>query len=163
MKLSIMKLMMVISSFTPFLKNPMSMGFMLMSQTIMMIMLTNKMMYSSWFMMITFLMMIGGLLIIFSYMSSIASNEKFKTKINFMLMFMIMMIMFDEMILDNQINENQSIMATSNNEFSLIKIYNNKSMVITIFLVIYLLVTMISVSKIVKHYKGPLRSFKKYE
>nr|YP_010414451.1 NADH dehydrogenase subunit 6 [Kusala populi]URW11950.1 NADH dehydrogenase subunit 6 [Kusala populi] len=160
MKILIMKLMMMINVMVPFMKNPMSMGLFLMTQTMMMIMLMNKIMNSSWFTMITFLMMIGGLLIIFTYMSSIASNEKFKTKINLTLIFFIIMIFIDEMILENQINEMEEINFTLNTDFSLIKIYNKKSMFMTIMLVIYLLITMISVSKMVKHHEGPLRSYK---
>nr|YP_010415467.1 NADH dehydrogenase subunit 6 [Ziczacella heptapotamica]USC52157.1 NADH dehydrogenase subunit 6 [Ziczacella heptapotamica] len=161
MKILLMKMMMIISSMTPFFKNPMSMGFLLMMQTMLMIILMNKIMYTSWFTMVTFLMMIGGLLIIFSYMSSIASNEKFKFKFNLILIMIIMFIIIDEMMLDQQINEKQDIKLTINTDLSLIKIYNNKSMLMTILMVLYLLITMISVSKIVKHHEGPLRSFYK--
>nr|UFA47099.1 NADH dehydrogenase subunit 6 [Mitjaevia bifurcata] len=161
MKILIMKIMMIIGSMTPFMKNPMSMGFLLLFQTLMMIMLMNKMLISSWFAMITFLMMIGGLVIIFTYMSSIASNEKFKIKINLVLVLLIMLMIMDEMIFDNQINEKQVINFSSNIDLSLIKIYNSKSMLMTIMLVLYLLITMISVSKMVNQHEGPLRSFKK--
>nr|WLW10972.1 NADH dehydrogenase subunit 6 [Arboridia sp. 1 NZ-2023a] len=159
MKILFMKFMVMISSMLPFMKNPMSMGLLLMLQTMIMIMFMNKIMYTSWFAMITFLMMIGGLLIIFSYMSSIASNEKFKVKFNLMLIILIMMIIIDELILDYQINEKQQINLTTSSDLSLIKIYNYKSMYMTIMLVLYLLITMISISKIVKHHEGPLRSY----
>nr|YP_009776007.1 NADH dehydrogenase subunit 6 [Mitjaevia protuberanta]YP_010117072.1 NADH dehydrogenase subunit 6 [Gunungidia aurantiifasciata]QJA16317.1 NADH dehydrogenase subunit 6 [Mitjaevia protuberanta]QPM99286.1 NADH dehydrogenase subunit 6 [Gunungidia aurantiifasciata] len=161
MKILIMKIMMIISSVAPFMKNPMSMGFLLLFQTLMMILLMNKMLISSWFAMITFLMMIGGLVIIFTYMSSIASNEKFKIKINLMIVLLISLMIVDEMILENQIKEKQEINFSTNIDLSLIKIYNSKSMFMTIMLVLYLLITMISVSKLVKHHEGPLRSFKK--
>nr|UFA47113.1 NADH dehydrogenase subunit 6 [Mitjaevia diana] len=160
MKILIMKTMMVISSMTLFMKNPMSMGFLLLFQTLMMILLMNKILITSWFVMITFLMMIGGLVIIFIYMSSIASNEKFKIKLNLFLLLIIGLMILDEMILDNQINEKQELNFSMNIDLSLIKIYNTKSMLMTIMLVLYLLITMISVSKMVKHYEGPLRSFK---
>nr|QUI77268.1 NADH dehydrogenase subunit 6 [Mitjaevia shibingensis] len=161
MKILMMKIMLIISSTSPFIKNPMSMGFLLMSQTMIMILFMNKMLNSSWFTMITFLMMIGGLLIIFSYMSSIASNEKFKIKLNLIVFMLITLLILDEMILENQINEKQEINLVMNMDMSLIKIYNSKSMLMTIMLVLYLLITMISVSKMVKHHDGPLRSFKK--
>nr|YP_010937780.1 NADH dehydrogenase subunit 6 [Ossuaria sichuanensis]WKW96227.1 NADH dehydrogenase subunit 6 [Ossuaria sichuanensis] len=163
MKLMIMKLMLVTSSLTPFLKNPMSMGFALMLMTMFLIMFLNLMMTSSWFMMITFLMMIGGLLIIFSYMSSMASNEKFNFKINLIMIMTILLIMIDEMNFDYQINENEQIFKTSDKQLALIKIFNLKSMSMTLMLVLYLFITMVSVTKIVKHHKGPLRSYNKYE
>nr|YP_009994719.1 NADH dehydrogenase subunit 6 [Zyginella minuta]QNP08957.1 NADH dehydrogenase subunit 6 [Zyginella minuta] len=159
MKLMIIKIMIVLSSTISFLKNPMSMGLMLLMQTMMMIMLINKLMTTSWFTMMTFLMLIGGLLILFTYMSSIACNEKFKIKINLVLILLIMVMITDEMIIDSQINEKLNLIFTNNMDMSLSKIYNSKSMMITMLLVLYLLLTMVSVTKIVKHYKGPLRAF----
>nr|YP_010952954.1 NADH dehydrogenase subunit 6 [Empoascanara circumscripta]WMQ52397.1 NADH dehydrogenase subunit 6 [Empoascanara circumscripta] len=160
MKFILMKLMLMISSMTPFTKNPMSLGFLLLTQTMMMIMLINTILLTSWFSMITFLMMIGGLLIIFMYMSSIASNEKFKIKINFSILIIMMILISDEMIMENQMKETQNIMVSFNSDLSLIKLYNEKSMMLTIMMVLYLLITMICVSKIVKHHEGPLRSYK---
>nr|WRY72393.1 NADH dehydrogenase subunit 6 [Agnesiella irma] len=158
MKLMLIKLMMIFSSIILIMNNPMSMGLILMTQTITIIIFMNKIMISSWFAMIMFMMMIGGLLIMFMYMSSIASNEKFKTKINIILVFLIMIIISDEMIINNQINENQEMILTNNLNFSMTKIYSEKSMMLTIMLVLYLLLTMISVTKMVKHNKGPLRA-----
>nr|WRY72510.1 NADH dehydrogenase subunit 6 [Zyginella mandali] len=159
MKLMIMKVMIIMSSTIIFFKNPMSMGMVLLAQTMMMILVINKMMITSWFAMITFLMLVGGLLILFTYMSSIASNEKFKIKINLMMIFIIMMLLTDEMMISNQTNDKLQILHTNNIDLSLTKVYNNKSMLITILLVLYLLLTMIVVTKLVKHFKGPLRSF----
>nr|YP_010582919.1 NADH dehydrogenase subunit 6 [Aguriahana triangularis]UGN61339.1 NADH dehydrogenase subunit 6 [Aguriahana triangularis] len=158
MKMMMMKIMMIFSSIVLIMNNPMSMGLVLLMQTTMVIIFMNKIMTSSWFSMITFMMMIGGLLIMFMYMSSIASNEKFKIKFNMIMLAIILIIIYDEMMFENQINENQEFLKTNNFNFSLTKIYNEKSMMLTIMLVMYLLLTMISVTKMVKHHKGPLRS-----
>nr|YP_010362173.1 NADH dehydrogenase subunit 6 [Trifida elongata]UNS15671.1 NADH dehydrogenase subunit 6 [Trifida elongata] len=163
MKMMLMKIMMINSSMTFLFMNPMSMGILLLIQTMLMILMINQMSYTSWFMMITFLMMISGLLILFTYMSSIASNEKFKLKINLTLALIIMLIMIDEMMIENQVHEKLQINHQKMIDLSLIKIYNKKSMMLTMMLVIYLLLTMISVSKIVKHHEGPLRASKIYE
>nr|YP_010582906.1 NADH dehydrogenase subunit 6 [Aguriahana juglandis]UGN61326.1 NADH dehydrogenase subunit 6 [Aguriahana juglandis] len=157
MKLLTIKMMMIFSSVIMIMNNPMSMGLMLLLQTITVIMFFNKILTSSWFAMITFMMMIGGLLIMFMYMSSIASNEKFKININMIFVMLIMLIISDEMLISSQINEKQEITETGNLNFSLTKIYNEKSMMFTVLLVLYLLLTMISVTKMVKHNKGPLR------
>nr|YP_010363535.1 NADH dehydrogenase subunit 6 [Atkinsoniella uniguttata]UNZ12636.1 NADH dehydrogenase subunit 6 [Atkinsoniella uniguttata] len=158
MKMMLIKFMMFMVTMTPFMMNPMSMGVILLIQTLLMTMLMNKLMLSSWFSMITFLMMIGGLLILFTYMSSIASNEKFKLKINLTLTLIIILMITEEMMNENQIIEIQSLTNFTEEYFSMIKLYNKKSMMLTIILVLYLLLTMIVVSKIVKHYEGPLRS-----
>nr|YP_010835934.1 NADH dehydrogenase subunit 6 [Cunedda sp. 1 SJ-2023a]WGC89453.1 NADH dehydrogenase subunit 6 [Cunedda sp. 1 SJ-2023a] len=158
MKMMMYSMMIINSMLIIWLKNPMSMGLMLLFQTMIMILLINKIMITSWFTMITFLMMIGGLMIIISYMSSISANEKFKFNMNLTLIMIIMMIYLDEMY-ENQINENQEmLMFKSMEQLSMIKLYNNKTFLLTILLINYLLLTMIVVSKIVKHYQGPLRS-----
>nr|YP_010531304.1 NADH dehydrogenase subunit 6 [Mileewa sharpa]UXX17563.1 NADH dehydrogenase subunit 6 [Mileewa sharpa] len=163
MKFILIKIMIIISSMITFLKNPVSMGIMLMIQTIITTLLMNKMISSSWMSMITYLMMIGGLLILFMYMSSIASNEKFKMNIFMFTIVIIMLMLTDEMLLNNQINEMIEINETKSIEkLSMIKLYNYKSMILSMILVIYLLYTMIVITKIIKHYKGPLRS-KNYE
>nr|WRY72445.1 NADH dehydrogenase subunit 6 [Typhlocyba bilaminata] len=158
MKSFLIKLMVLWSSISITVYNPMSLGMILFAQTTTVILFMNKILYSSWFTMITFMMMIGGLLIMFMYMTSIASNEKFKLKFNLTMLIMIILILFDEMFISNQINETQEIMSTNNFNLSLTKIFNNKSMLMTILLVMYLLLTMISVTKMVKHHKGPLRA-----
>nr|YP_010610912.1 NADH dehydrogenase subunit 6 [Seasogonia rosea]WAP91746.1 NADH dehydrogenase subunit 6 [Seasogonia rosea] len=158
MKMMMTKIMIIMITLVPFLKNPMTMGIILLIQTTLMTMLMNKMMLTSWFSMITFLMMVGGLLILFTYMSSIASNEKFKFKLNLTLTIIIMIIVMDELLNENQANENQSFMMKTTETTSMIKLYNKKSMIITMMLVLYLMLTMIIISKIVKHHEGPLRS-----
>nr|YP_010531278.1 NADH dehydrogenase subunit 6 [Mileewa mira]UXX17537.1 NADH dehydrogenase subunit 6 [Mileewa mira] len=158
MKFLIMKMMMIISFIMLFISNPMSMGMLLISQTLLATILMNKMLLSSWFSFITFLMMVGGLLIIFMYMSSIASNEKFKFNLNLLIFIFIMIMITDEMIIKEQMKENQKMINIKTFEqISMLKLYNKKSLLMSILLMIYLLFTMIVVSKIVKHYYGPLR------
>nr|YP_009058229.1 NADH dehydrogenase subunit 6 [Empoasca vitis]AIL29208.1 NADH dehydrogenase subunit 6 [Empoasca vitis]UGK73344.1 NADH dehydrogenase subunit 6 [Empoasca vitis] len=159
MKFMIMKFMILVSIMINFIKNPMSMGLMLLFQTLMSIIFINLILKSSWFTMITFLMMIGGLLILIMYLSSIASNEKFKLNINLTMILFMLMFMSDEMLSDWVITENQNLMESSELNISLLKIYNFKSIYVTLMLVIYLLITMVSVSKIVKFFEGPLRMF----
>nr|WRQ18287.1 NADH dehydrogenase subunit 6 [Onukigallia sp.] len=162
MKFMLMKMIMMISTMSLMMKNPMSMGVTLLMQTIMMIILMNKITSSSWFPMITFLMMIGGLMILFMYMSSIASNEKFKMNIKLITLMMLLMITTDEMMINTQTTENQSMMINDNLEkLSMNKLYS-KTLSISIIMVVFLLLTMIAISKMVKHYEGPLRS-KYYE
>nr|YP_010736829.1 NADH dehydrogenase subunit 6 [Macropsis huangbana]WEP24703.1 NADH dehydrogenase subunit 6 [Macropsis huangbana] len=163
MKFILLKMMTIMSIILPSMKTPMSMGTVLLTQTIISTIIMNKMVLNSWFPMITFIMMIGGMMILFMYMSSIASNEKFKMNLNLTLIFIIMMFMTEELMMENQINETEMILNLNNQEtMSMTKLYNNKSMFLTVFMVLILLLTMISVSKIVLFHKGPLR-MKTYE
>nr|YP_010736907.1 NADH dehydrogenase subunit 6 [Pediopsoides anchorides]WEP24781.1 NADH dehydrogenase subunit 6 [Pediopsoides anchorides] len=163
MKFLLLKMMLLNSIILPIMKTPLSMGTTLIMQTIMATMLMNKMMLTAWFPMVTFLMMIGGMMVLFMYMSSIAANEKFKMNLNMTIMLILMIIITEEFLMENQINEKQKMMYMEIQEtYSMLKLYNKKSMMITMFLVMFLLLTMVSVSKIVLHHKGPLR-MKTYE
>nr|ATF28640.1 NADH dehydrogenase subunit 6 [Phlogotettix sp. EMHAU-15090801] len=157
MKATLLKIMMFISMSISMMKTPMSMGVLLMTYTMLTTFLMSKMLTSSWMSMIIFLMLIGGLLILFMYMSSIASNEKFTPNIMIMLMTMIIIFPIEEMMNEIQINEKQEKFIKEET-MTLTKIYNEKSMLITLMMFIYLLLTMIAVTKIIKIYKGPLRS-----
>lgn len=93
------------------------------------------------------------------YIVSIASNEKFNVKINLTFIIILILIINEELINESQIDEIQRIvMIITSEQLSIIKLYNKRSILISIMLVIYLFITIIAVTKIVKHYKGPLRS-----
>nr|ATD51680.1 NADH dehydrogenase subunit 6 [Taharana fasciana] len=159
MKNIIIKSMIMLTSLTPFIFNPMQMGMILLMQTMLTTMLMNKMLPSSWFSLITFIMMIGGLLILFTYMSSVASNEKIMIKYNLTFITIIIMMPLDEMMMMKTNYMENSINMIEN--ISLSKMFNNKTLYMSMYMIMYLLLTMIMVSKMIKTYKGPLRS--KYE
>lgn len=154
---------MIFSSISLFLRNPISIGIILILQTITIIIFIRTIIESSWFAISTFIIIIGGLLIMFIYIRRIASNEKFKVKINLTIILIYIIIFYDQIIIEYQINETQNILLTNSFNFSLTKIYNKKSIFLTILLVLYLLLTIIAVTKIVKHHKGPLRAINIYE
>nr|QRV62520.1 NADH dehydrogenase subunit 6 [Hydroporus puberulus] len=154
-----------------FMNHPMSMGLILMIQTILIILITGMYSYSFWFSYILFLIMIGGMLILFMYMTSLASNEKFKISKNIYIMF-ILMIMFIMMILffnDFMIMEyfqktsnmmellNKLMMHKNENLNSLYMLYNKPNFLINILMINYLLITLIAIVKITKSNSGPLR------
>nr|WRK21463.1 NADH dehydrogenase subunit 6 [Hecalus sp.] len=157
----IMKMMMTVSSLTPFLKTPMSMGILLLTQTTLSTILMAKTLKSSWMSMIMFLMLIGGLMILFMYMSSIASNEKFTPNIKMTLLFIILLMIPNEnMMMELQMQDNlKEILMTES--IIMTKIYNKKTMMITIMMFMYLFLAMIAVTSIIKIHKGPLRSMLK--
>nr|YP_009442069.1 NADH dehydrogenase subunit 6 [Japananus hyalinus]ARA90992.1 NADH dehydrogenase subunit 6 [Japananus hyalinus] len=158
MKTIIIKIMLITSSMIFMLKTPMSMGVLLLMQTFLSTILMSKMMSSSWMPMIIFLMLIGGLLIIFMYMSSIASNEKFKPNFKIMMLIMIALMPTENMMLLENSSYEELTLNLSMESFSFYKMYNKKTFMITIMLFLYLLISMIAVTSIVKIFKGPLRS-----
>nr|QXN53082.1 NADH dehydrogenase subunit 6 [Hemerobius simulans] len=146
--------------------HPLSMGLMLLIQTILVSLLCGMMYYTYWFSYILFLVMIGGMLILFIYMTSLASNELFNLNVNnfIITLFIFFLLMTMSYFYDNFLFliknfETNSINNLINNEnaYNLIKLYNNPTMNITLMVINYLLLTLIIVVKITDISYGPLR------
>nr|AZL35891.1 NADH dehydrogenase subunit 6 [Okiscarta uchidae] len=167
MKMMMLSLSIMSSTLFMTTKHPLSMGFMLMIQTTLSCMLNGMNSYSYWFSYILFITFIGGMMVLFIYMSSIASNEKFSfsTKLLMlmllMLMLMMLMIKIDPNLMIKNINsETLSFMNSKNNNKeiqSIMKMFNFPSMMISMMMIMYLLFTMIATVKITNIKEGPLR------
>nr|YP_010728421.1 NADH dehydrogenase subunit 6 [Stictochironomus akizukii]WEF49649.1 NADH dehydrogenase subunit 6 [Stictochironomus akizukii] len=154
--------------------HPLSMGLTLMIQTLLIVILSGLLSKTFWFSYSLFLIFLGGMLILFMYMTSIASNEEFKFKINMkmtilMIMYFTMTIMFlyllnDKLLFFNKISnlETSEIFFYKTliieNNLMLNKMYNFPMNMITIMLVNYLFLTLIAVVKITNIFEGPLRT-----
>nr|APX39226.1 NADH dehydrogenase subunit 6 [Chrysolina vernalis] len=148
-----------------FLKHPMSLGLILLIQTIMISSITGMMNYNFWFSYILFLIMVGGMLILFVYMTSVASNEKFKfsTKLLNVIFFSTMIFMFfiftDQFYYSFYLNMldmmNQNYIK--NNNLSMNKYMNFPNNIIIYMMIMYLFITLIMVVKITSYHYGPLR------
>lgn len=113
---------------------------------------------------------LGGILVLFIYVTSLASNEIFNLSIKLtlfsgLILFIILILSFIvdktsiSLFLIN--NEIESIIKINSyfteNSLSLNKLYNFPTNFITILLINYLLITLIVVVKITKLFKGPIR------
>nr|QXG19170.1 NADH dehydrogenase subunit 6 [Drosophila busckii] len=150
--------------------HPLAMGLTLLIQTVLICLLTGLMAKSFWFSYVLFLIFLGGMLVLFIYVTSLASNEMFNLSIKltlFSLLMLFMMLMISFLIdknslmffsLNNEM-ENISNMLTylPENALSMNKLYNLPTNFITILLMNYLLITLIVIVKITKLFKGPLR------
>nr|AUJ22061.1 NADH dehydrogenase subunit 6 [Chonosia crassipennis] len=144
-------------------KHPISMGCVLLMQTILASLLCGMSMKLYLFSYILFLIFVGGMLILFMYMSSIASNEKFYSLnvMMFLIMYVIsyMIVMYTSNKLDdNSLNDNIMLLNPYIN-FMMEKLYMFPSGMLTLMIVIYLLFTLIVVSNIVGIKFSPLRSY----
>nr|YP_010701701.1 NADH dehydrogenase subunit 6 [Dasysyrphus albostriatus]WCJ53262.1 NADH dehydrogenase subunit 6 [Dasysyrphus albostriatus] len=153
------------------MNHPLSMGMMLLIQTVMICCISGLMSKSFWFSYILFLVFIGGMLVLFIYVTSLASNEMFTFSMKmFLLLITSMMILFmmiifmDKMIImfNSLNNEMISISSLNNyimeNTLNLNKLYNYPTNMINILLINYLLITLIATVKITKLFYGPIRS-----
>nr|YP_010626061.1 NADH dehydrogenase subunit 6 [Inocellia biprocessus]WBK02859.1 NADH dehydrogenase subunit 6 [Inocellia biprocessus] len=141
------------------MKHPLIMGFLLIIQTLLISLITGFINNLFWFSYILFIIMIGGMMILFIYMTSLASNEKYQFSSSFffmnifLLLFMILLIMIIDPFYLNLINLNNEMSMI----FNLNKLYNLNSKNITLISIIYLLFTLITVIKITNKNLGPLR------
>nr|QCI09258.1 NADH dehydrogenase subunit 6 [Aponsila sp. FS-2019] len=143
-----------------FLKHPMSMGFMLIMQTMVIAMITGMFMKSFLMSYIIVIIMLSGALVLFIYMASVASNEKFKMSIKMFIMVPLITLMSSGYLYlfggMNMQEESEMIIK------SVMKLFNNLSMYMTMMMMVYLLFTMIVASNIANTNEGPLR-MKMYE
>nr|YP_010183493.1 NADH dehydrogenase subunit 6 [Curtos fulvocapitalis]QVG61309.1 NADH dehydrogenase subunit 6 [Curtos fulvocapitalis] len=148
------------------INHPMSMGMILLVQTILIAMWTGSLSLSYWYSYILFIVMVGGMLILFIYMTSIASNEKFKFNLKMMifpmlfLIFILMLMSIKDSIMSKIYSMNSDLMM--NMKLYLFKMSLNKFifyplMIMSMLIIIYLLITLIAVTKITNINIGPLR------
>nr|AOY39627.1 NADH dehydrogenase subunit 6 [Scolytinae sp. BMNH 1039896] len=150
-----------------FLNHPLALGSILLLQSIMASINSGLMYTNFWLSYILFLIMVGGMLIMFMYMTSIASNEKFKMpktksltmKTSIFMLIMILLILFmdpsifpltSELTLNSSINNNTLLL-------SLNKFFNWPYFILSITLMAYLLLTLIAIVKITGKNLSPMR------
>nr|YP_010894843.1 NADH dehydrogenase subunit 6 [Amiota nagatai]WJW73356.1 NADH dehydrogenase subunit 6 [Amiota nagatai] len=170
LQLTLYSLILMISIIFINMIHPLSMGLMLLIQTLLICLLTGLMTKNFWYSYILFLIFMGGLLVLFIYVTSLASNEMFNLSLKLTLLSMIILfiLLLMSLIIDKPtfmffLNNNE--METINNDYSyflenslsLNKLYNYPTNFITILLMNYLLITLIVIVKITKLFKGPLR------
>nr|YP_010160577.1 NADH dehydrogenase subunit 6 [Grapsus albolineatus]QRH17760.1 NADH dehydrogenase subunit 6 [Grapsus albolineatus]UKS08548.1 NADH dehydrogenase subunit 6 [Grapsus albolineatus] len=146
------------------LSHPLAMGLTLLTQTVLVSITVGLSTYSFWTSYILFLVFLGGMLVLFIYVASIASNQAFFFSFSMMMAFIAVALLSSIFIfLDPLTVSNPSSLPASSMDlfsstpFIISWIYNSPSMTFTIFVISYLLLTLIVVVKIVSLFKGPLR------
>nr|YP_009484182.1 NADH dehydrogenase subunit 6 [Charybdis bimaculata]AVQ04905.1 NADH dehydrogenase subunit 6 [Charybdis bimaculata]AXB37182.1 NADH dehydrogenase subunit 6 [Charybdis bimaculata] len=145
--------------------HPLSMGLTLLIQTVLISLTTGLSTYSYWFSYILFMIFLGGMLVLFIYVTSLASNEPFYfsySSLTFSLGILVILVPLT-LIWDSLINglmtqlPLSSLNMESSNVFIISWIYSINMMNFTLFIILYLLLTLIVVVKITNLFKGPLR------
>nr|YP_010309858.1 NADH dehydrogenase subunit 6 [Endotricha kuznetzovi]UMR54971.1 NADH dehydrogenase subunit 6 [Endotricha kuznetzovi] len=149
-----------------FINHPLSMGLLILLQTFLISILSGMFIKTYWFSYILFLTFLGGLLVLFIYVSSIASNEMFSLKKKNFFFFFIYMLIY--IIFNNyyyyfnnlEMNNFFSFLFFNNeNVINLSKLYNNQTYMLMLMMMIYLFITLIAVIKVTNIFYGPLRPF----
>nr|UXW64197.1 NADH dehydrogenase subunit 6 [Colias erate] len=172
MKMFLSSMILTFTLFMYFLTHPLSMGLFILGQTLLICILSGMMIKTYWFSYILFLTFLGGLLVLFIYVSSIASNEMFKSNMKMKIMFFYLTLIFlmISMIMMNNLKYMNfyfnSDMETyfnlkffnNENKMNLTKLYNSQTFYMMMMLIIYLFITLVSVVKITNISYGPIRS-----
>nr|YP_009663900.1 NADH dehydrogenase subunit 6 [Hydrotaea spinigera]QCW07933.1 NADH dehydrogenase subunit 6 [Hydrotaea spinigera] len=165
MQLMLLSLLFIFNYIFMNMKHPLAMGLTLLIQTTLISMITGLMTKSFWFSYILFLVFIGGMLVLFIYVTSLASNEmfSFSMKISVISIIMFIMMMFMMYFIDKNLLMQYSNLKMSSlnqlnsylmeNSLSLNKLYNYPMNLLTILLMNYLLITLIAVVKLLNYMK----------
>jgi len=130
-------------------------------QTINLCLIAWILLKSSWFSYILFIIFLGGLMVLFIYITSLASNEKFFFRANPILLLYIISIIIIILLINK--NEEAQIFNQLNNINKIFNsIYSLNVITLTITTIIYLLLTLIVVVKVASKYEGPLRNIVYY-
>nr|QDI93904.1 NADH dehydrogenase subunit 6 [Tuxedo drakei]QDI93917.1 NADH dehydrogenase subunit 6 [Tuxedo drakei] len=147
-----------------FLNHPLSMGMILVIQTLTVSIYSGSLMKTFWMAYMLTIMMLSGMLVLFIYMSSIASNEKFETSMKMGVYLLIMSVatilslfLLKKMIIKNNYLSMGMSTLKMGEMYFLNKMFMKFNLIITILLVVYLLLTMIVSSFLVNIFEGPMR------
>jgi len=146
-----------------------SIGLILLIQAFLTCLITGLIFETFWFSYILFLVFLGGVLVLFIYITSLASNEIFSLSRFLFISFLIILylsllfiLINDNLLFINIINNEILLIQNLNNlifenSLNIYKLYNYPTNFITLLLINYLFFTLIIVVKITNFSFGPLR------
>nr|YP_008080898.1 NADH dehydrogenase subunit 6 [Tarragoilus diuturnus]AFW98791.1 NADH dehydrogenase subunit 6 [Tarragoilus diuturnus] len=153
------------------ISHPLAMTFLILGQTILFCLLSGMTTQTFWFSYILFLVFLGGMLVLFIYITSLASNEMFTIPMKMVPLILMILtttiiiytimdssmwsLMFNNSDMLNKIN--LSSVTHAETPLPLTKLYNKPTDLVTLMMVLYLFLTLIAVVKITNIFQGPLR------
>nr|AGC22293.1 NADH dehydrogenase subunit 6 [Trachytettix bufo] len=160
-----MKLMTMLSFMLNFTfmmtKQPIKMIVIIITQTIMMTYMMTKESNSPWFAYILMITFISGMMVLFTYITSITPNEpeKMNKMILTALIIMSIIMFMINIKMENTFNPPKWNINNSENyiQMTLTKMFNTNSSIMFIIMMMYLFIVLIVVNKISNMEKGPLR------
>nr|YP_008238990.1 NADH dehydrogenase subunit 6 [Palinurellus wieneckii]AGN95861.1 NADH dehydrogenase subunit 6 [Palinurellus wieneckii] len=150
------------------LSHPLSAGVTLLIQTTLVSLSSGLILTSFWFSYILFLIFLGGMLVLFIYVASLASNEAFKVSLTSLIFIFSTtlalsgIMMFLDPMITPRINAIANSLEVTKNHADLTSnfiyfIYNSPTTILTLFIILYLLLTLIVVVNVTSVFYGPLR------
>nr|YP_010894986.1 NADH dehydrogenase subunit 6 [Apystomyia elinguis]WJW73499.1 NADH dehydrogenase subunit 6 [Apystomyia elinguis] len=160
--------MLIMSMIFMQMNHPLAMGLMLLIQTFLVCLSSGLLAKSFWFSYVLFLIFLGGMLVLFIYVTSLASNEMFSLSMkltmisaSFFLLLLMSALMIDNMstitYMNNETSLSSTISFSKENLLNLNKLYNYPTNFITLMMINYLLIALVAMVKITNVFYGPLR------
>lgn len=142
-----------------FIFHPLAIIFVLILQTTLISIAIYTITQFPWFSYTLILVFLGGILILFTYISNIASNEIFKPniKILFPLIIAPIVAFFIPLPKQNFSTESKNSRIELFNNITIFKPFTNAIIPITLLIASYIILTLLTVVKIRKINQGPLR------
>nr|YP_009032781.1 NADH dehydrogenase subunit 6 [Folsomotoma octooculata]AGL95080.1 NADH dehydrogenase subunit 6 [Folsomotoma octooculata] len=148
----------IISSIIMINVHPMTLMIMILTQVLLICLMNwgvNKM---SWFSYVLFLIFLGGLMVLFIYITSLASNEKFNFNLNLVMTNIMWVIIATVLFFMMMKNEQYNLLSWFISLKSFNEMYSFSMSLISLMTMIYLFLTLIVVVKTASKYEGPLRN-----
>lgn len=154
------------------LSHPLSAGILLLIQVTLVSLASGLISRSFWFSYILFLIFLGGMLVLFIYVASLASNEVFQvdlssifTNLTLMGLFSLTLPIIDPLFNPTTVTKQRRFIFIKNQdkliEPSLVyPIYRYPTIILTLFVILYLLLTLIVIVNVTSLSSGPLRNSK---
>lgn len=142
-----------------FIFHPLAIIFVLILQTILISIMIYSITQFPWFSYTLILVFLGGILILFTYISNIASNEIFKPnlKILFPLIIAPAITIFITRPKQNLSSERKTLSSEQFSNLTIFKPFSLSIIPITLLIASYIILTLLTVVKISKINQGPLR------
>nr|AXI98763.1 NADH dehydrogenase subunit 6 [Pseudoniphargus sp. 2-Andalusia] len=146
--------------------SPLFLSVMIIAQTITLALALSASAVTSWFSFMLIMIYLSGMMIIFIYISSMASNELFYSNNLPVVSLFLLLAPFTFMIFNfthNSPSDYLNAMDQNMTQITILKtmkMFSKPLFIMTIMLIIYLLLAMIMVSKNTSFSSGPLRSIK---
>merc|ERR1711955_119298 len=99
-----------------------------------------------------FLLFLGGVIVLIIYIRTLSANEKFSPMVVTLPLFDLLALIMS--ITSNSLTQSFSNRVTSRSFIS--QLYQHKNARLLLFLIVYLLITLVCVVKLVKYEEGPL-------
>nr|QNH94192.1 NADH dehydrogenase subunit 6 [Eochionelasmus coreana] len=156
---SLMTLMFMTNLIFLHMFHPLAMILILILQTLLISLTIYSITQFPWFSYTLILVFLGGMLILFTYMSNIASNETFKPNLG-MIILLILAPITSFLILPPKLNLTQESNSMNQEQFPnliIMKPFSDAITPITMLMASYIILTLLTVVKISKMSQGPLR------